>query len=330
MTSAKPSSAAEVEPVGREEAVDAQQAGDDAQHRDHHDVGQDEQKDAFQVGFSVGKRCRAADEVRRCRVGASRLRRDTPARRRMPIVSCGSAGPAADGKRRSHHRRKSSRSAPTSRARPAPAAARRAWRRGARRSSAAAMAASSGARSTGWRPARSSTCAVAALRGVASFSSSAWPNTSSRASRHSARRVTKSRCQSRATQRLPQRGRRIEHARRSRRRASAHRAAARAWRRCRRARSRAACSSLRRRLACGKCSHTRPLKRSCRLSRVGHAGGAEDEGLVGFAGRRAVAAARSAAARAARSMATASLASASADAGACAVLRQPRVPRRGA
>ncbi len=34
MTSAKPSSAVEVQPVGREEAVDAEQAGDDAQHRD--------------------------------------------------------------------------------------------------------------------------------------------------------------------------------------------------------------------------------------------------------------------------------------------------------
>ncbi|MNG36863.1 hypothetical protein D3C84_1240400 [compost metagenome] len=45
----------EVEAVGREEAIDAEQAGDHAEHRDDHHVGQDEQKDTFQVEFSVGK-----------------------------------------------------------------------------------------------------------------------------------------------------------------------------------------------------------------------------------------------------------------------------------
>ncbi len=64
MISAKPSRAVEVQPVGREEAIDAEQAGDHAEHRDDHHIGQDEQKDTFQVEFSVGERCRSDGALR--------------------------------------------------------------------------------------------------------------------------------------------------------------------------------------------------------------------------------------------------------------------------
>ena len=53
MTSEKPSSVGQVQPVLVDKAVQPEHVDGDAQHHHHGDVGQQEQGDAFHGGFSV-------------------------------------------------------------------------------------------------------------------------------------------------------------------------------------------------------------------------------------------------------------------------------------
>jgi hypothetical protein len=62
ITSGKAQQAAQVQAVGGEEAVDAQQAGGDAQHQHHGQVGDDEQQDALHGGGGPSGPQRVADK----------------------------------------------------------------------------------------------------------------------------------------------------------------------------------------------------------------------------------------------------------------------------
>jgi hypothetical protein len=115
MMSAKPEQHAQVQPVGREVAVDAQQAGDDAQHRHHGEVGQDEQEECVSLLLRGWKKARLA-QMRA--VGPASSARGTRGRF-LSVISAVLRGRNT----RSHHKRKSSRSRATSRARRAPARA---------------------------------------------------------------------------------------------------------------------------------------------------------------------------------------------------------------